>query len=55
MIARDRLAGMSCADNLSPLNTPRVAKTWPSAAWTMSALGVGSITSPPFSGSVAMQ
>src|SRR4029450_8831822 len=32
-IARERLAGTSCAVSLSPLNTPRVAKTWPSAAW----------------------
>src|SRR5919204_1317003 len=55
MMAGDRLAGMSCADSLSPLNTPRVAKTWPSAASTMSALGVGSITKPPLSGKVAMQ
>src|SRR5215467_15263456 len=54
-IARDTLAGTSCPDSLSPLNTPRVAKTWPSAASTMSALGVGSITSPPPTGNVAMQ
>ena len=55
MMARDRLAGMSCGESLSPLKTPRVAKTWPSGASTISALGVGSITKPPFSGKVAME
>ena len=55
MMARDRFAGMSCGESLSPLKTPRVAKTWPSGASTISALGVGSITRPPFSGKVAMQ
>jgi hypothetical protein len=39
---------------LSPLKTPRVAKTWPSAASTTSALGVGSITNPPPTGKVDM-
>src|SRR5262245_49313041 len=55
MIARDRLTGMSCADSLSPLNTPREAKTCPSPASTMSALGVGSIARPPLPAKVPMQ
>ncbi len=52
-IACARTGGTSRTDSFAPLMMPRVAKACPASDRTTRAELVGSITRPPFTGSVA--